>query len=178
LHFFHTRQDLPAFPAQRLSGEHVMYERILSGLQRQHKAMELLQSLLLEEFDLLVARDTEAVVHLEFSIHELLRQIASEKIQVIDLLNGQKARDYADSLAKDAQEAMLESLRTLDDLEQQCARQASQNTELSLSLLDQSRSLLNALHTQISPKTGDTYGRHGAMSNIRRPDAALLTGRL
>jgi dsDNA-binding SOS-regulon protein len=155
-----------------------MYEYIFSGLQRQHKAMELLQSLLLEEFELLVARDTEAVAHLEFSIHELLRQIASEKMQVIRLLNGQRARDYAQSLAEDARDAVLELLETLDGHEQRCARQASQNAELSLSLLDQSRALLNTLHAQIAPKPGDTYGKRGAMSNIRRPDAALLAGRL
>jgi len=155
-----------------------MYEHIHSGLQRQHKAMELLQSLLLEEFDLLVARDTEAIAHLEFSIHELLRQIASEKMLIIRLLNGQKARDYAGSLAEDARNAVLEFLKSLDAFEQRCARQASQNAELSLSLLDQSRALLSALHAQISPKSGDTYGKRGAMSSVRRPDAALLVGRL
>ena len=155
-----------------------MYEYIFSGLQRQHKAMELLKNLLLEEFDLLVARDTEAVAQLEFSIHELLRQIASEKMLIIRLLNGQKARDYAGSLAEDARGAVLELLDTLDGFEQCCARQAGQNAELSLSLLDQSRTLLTSLHTRIAPKTGDTYGKHGAMSSIRRPAAALLAGRL
>ena len=155
-----------------------MHEHILSGLQRQRKAMELLQSLLLEEFDLLVARDTEAIVHLEFSIHELLRQLASEKMQVIRLLNGQKASDYAETLAEDGRDAMLELLQTLDGFEQRCARQASQNTELSLGLLAQSRALFESLHARIAPKTGSTYGRRGAMSSIRRPEAALLAGRL
>ena len=155
-----------------------MYECLLSGLQRQHKALELLQSLLLEEFDLLVARDTEAVVHLEFSIHELLRQIASEKTQVMRLLDERKASDYAQSLDAGMGDAVLELLRTLDELEQRCARQATQNTELSLGLLDQSRALLNTLHRQISPKTGSTYGKRGAMRSIRRPEAALLVGRL
>ena len=156
----------------------MLYERIFSGLQRQQKAMELLQNLLLEEFDLLVARDTEAVAHLEFSIHELLRQIASEKMQVIRLLEGQKACDYATTLPEKAREAMLDLLRTLDGLEQHCARQATSNAELSLSLLDQSRALLNTLHARIFPKTGSTYGKHGAMNSSRRPEAALLAGRL
>ena len=155
-----------------------MFKYILSGLQRQHKAMELLQSLLLEEFDLLVARDTEAIAVLEFSIHELLRQIASEKAQVIQMLNGQKVRVYADSLAEDARDAVLALLETLDGFEQRCAHQATQNVELSFSLLDQSRALLNTLHAQIAPKTCSTYGKRGAMSIIRRPDAVLLAGRL
>jgi hypothetical protein len=98
-------------------------------------------------------------------------------MQVIGLLDGQKVRDYADSLAEDTREAVLELLQTLDDCEQRCARQASQNAELSLSLLDQSRALLNSLHTRISPRTGGTYGRRGAMSSIRRPEAAMLVGR-
>jgi dsDNA-binding SOS-regulon protein len=177
LHFLAARQDVPV-SAQRYFRRTVMHEHIFSGLQRQHRAMELLQSLLLEEFDLLVARDTEAIAQLEFSIHELLRQIAAEKMQVIRILDGQKARDYAQSLAEDARDAMLELLLTLDLLEQQCAKQATQNAELSLSLLEQSRALLNTLHAQISPKTGSTYGKRGAMGNIRRPDAALLEGRL
>jgi len=155
-----------------------MHELIPLALHRQQKAMELLQSLLVEEFDLLVARNAEAVVQLEFSIHELLRQIASEKIEVMRLLDGQKARDYAHTLAEDAREAMLDLLKSLDDCEQRCARQATQNTDLSLGLLDQSRALVNTLHAQISPKTGNTYGKRGAMRSIRRPDAALLEGRL
>ena len=155
-----------------------MQERILSGLQRQHKAVDLLQNLLLEEFDLLVARDADAVVQLEFSIHELLRQIASEKMLVIRLLDGQKAGDYAQTLPANARDAVLDLLKTLDVFEQRCARQAAQNTELSLGLLDQSRALLNTLHAQISPKTGNTYGKRGSMSSIRRPEAALLVGRL
>ena len=155
-----------------------MHEHIFSGLQRQHKAMELLLSLLLEEFDLLIARDTEAVVQQEFSIHELLRQIALEKMLVIRLLNGQRACDYDLSLAEDARDAVLQILETLDDLEQHCAKQASQNADLSLSLLDQSRALLTTLHAQIVPKNIDTYGKCGTMSSVRRPEAALLLGRL
>jgi hypothetical protein len=99
-------------------------------------------------------------------------------MQIIRLLNGQKARDYAETLAGDARDAVPTLLGTLDELEQRCARQASQNADLSLSLLDQSRTLLTTLHAQIAPKTGSTYGKHGAMSNIRRPEAALLVGRL
>ncbi|MDR2696688.1 MAG: flagellar protein FlgN [Deltaproteobacteria bacterium] len=153
-------------------------EQILSSLRRQHKAMELLRDLLLEEFDLLVARDTEAIVHLEFSLHELLRQIASEKTQVIQALDGQKVHAYAQTLDEETREAVLELLQTLDKLEQRCARQASQNAELSLGLLDQSRTLLNTLYARISPKTGSTYGKRGAMRSTRRPEAALLVGRL
>ena len=155
-----------------------MYEEIYSGIKRQQKAMELVRQLLLEEFDLLVLRDTEAIVHLEFSIHELLRQIATEKSCTINLLAGQSLRNYAGSLAHDDARLLLELYEQLDGLEQLCARQAARNTELSLALLDQSRLLLHGLHSRIVPKTADIYGKKGAMRAVRRPEAALLTGRL
>ncbi len=155
-----------------------MYEHIHACLSRQHKAMELLFSLLQEEFELLLARDTDAIVHLEFSIHELLRQMVTEKNAVIGLLAGTRVRDYAAALPEGQGMALLKILHGLDELEQRCARRASQNTELSLGLLDQSRDLLHTVHARITPKAGDTYGKRGAMARIRRPEAALLSGRL
>ena len=56
-----------------------MYDIILGNLDRQARALKLLSSLLEEEFSLLVSRDTNAIMAQEFSIHELLRQLAVEK---------------------------------------------------------------------------------------------------
>jgi hypothetical protein len=140
--------------------------------------MLLLRDLLREEFELLVARDTDAVVHLEFSVHELLRQLAAEKRLIIRLLNREKARAYAMRLPEKKGAPLLAVLRELDELEQACARNAAQNADLSLSLLDQSRLLLSTVHERLGFGTGDTYGRRGAMRSIRRPEAALLAGRL
>lgn len=75
-----------------------MYDIILGNLDRQARALKLLSSLLEEEFSLLVSRDTNAIMAQEFSIHELLRQLAVEKENTVRRLGGGKVRDYADLL--------------------------------------------------------------------------------
>lgn len=78
------------------------YSAILTA---QAKALNLLSSLQEEEFSLLVRRDTDAIMAQEFSIHELLRQIAVEKESTMRRLGGGKVRDYADLLEQsDAEE--------------------------------------------------------------------------
>ena len=59
-----------------------MVTGILANLARQKRAMELLVELLMEEFSLLAARDTAGITSLEFSIQELLRQIAGERLSL------------------------------------------------------------------------------------------------
>ena len=65
-----------------------MYDVILGNLDRQARALKLLSSLLEEEFSLLVKRDTDAIMAQEFSIHELLRQLAGEKESTLRRLGG------------------------------------------------------------------------------------------
>lgn len=151
-----------------------MFEIIRGSLDRQTKALVLLQDLLSEEFSLLVERNTDAIMSLEFSIHELLRQVAVEKETVIRSLGGGKVRDYAQMLP-DVQRAELESYWTsIDQLEQNSARQATLNTELSLGLLDQSETMLNYLHSHLAPPSQNTYGRRGRYAQSR-PEAALMS---
>lgn len=69
-----------------------MYNVILGNLDRQAKALNLLSSLQEEEFSLLVRRDTDAIMAQEFSIHELLRQIAVEKESTMRRLGGGKVQ--------------------------------------------------------------------------------------
>ena len=154
-----------------------MHALIHGNLSRQFKGFELLLTLLEEEFELLCARDTDAVVTLEFSIHELLRQIATERVSLKDTLQGTKLLAYADLLPdeEDAQE-IRRLYHLIDALEQRVSRQATHNTELSLALLDQSQALLSFLHDQITPKQTQCYGRGGKLSD-NRPGAALYSGR-
>ena len=56
-----------------------MFANIQDTLNRQDKALDLMKELLQEEFSLLMKRDTDAVMTIEFSIHELLRQLANGK---------------------------------------------------------------------------------------------------
>jgi hypothetical protein len=154
-----------------------MFERILGNLTRQFKALELLQSLLEEEFGLLQSRDTDAVTSLEFSIHQLLRQIALERIDLKKVMQETKLSEYAGMLPEEDGAAITRLYALIDSLEQRSARQASQNAELSLALLDQSQVLLSCLYEQITPRQQNTYGATGRYRE-ERPGAALISGRL
>ena len=153
------------------------YAQIHGNLVRQWKGFELLCSLLEEEFDLLRAGDTDAVSGLEFSIHELLRQLADERGAIKEAMQGTRLAEYADMLSLEQGEAIRALLQAIDKAEQRSARQASLNTELSLALLDQNHELMNFLHDQIMPRPQLVYGAKGTYREPR-PQAALVNGRL
>ena len=152
------------------------YEHIRGNLVRQHKGMELLVELLEEEFSLLREHKTEEVVALEFSIHELLRQLADERGEVKAIMQDTRLTEYADLLEPEQGEEIRTLAQSIDKAEQKAARQASHNTRLSLALLDQSQSLLEYLHDQVAPKAEIVYGAKGAYST-HRPGPALFNGR-
>lgn len=155
-----------------------MYSQILGNITRQAKALELLEALQMEEFDLLMARKADEISALEFSIHELLRQIAVEREDLKSSLQGVRLMEYADLLADDDDRKMIKHiLRVVDVAEQRCARQAEKNTALSLALLDQSHELMTFLHEQIAPKHELVYGAKGGYAT-HRPPASILSGRL
>lgn len=154
-----------------------MYQRIHDTLHRQQQGLRLLEQLLEEEYGLLQRRDIDAVVALEFSVHELVRQLAQEKALVIRLLDGGRVMDYAELLPVEQGDALRALYTTIDSCEQGASRQASLNAELSLALLDQSQRTMQELHKQLVPVSASTYGRRGAMDN-HRPQASLLSGRL
>lgn len=153
-----------------------MFDLIHGNLTRQFKGLELLHSLLEEEFELLFNRDTDAVATLEFSIHELLRQIAQERVDLKSTMQGTKLLEYANMLPDEDAQEVRRLYHLIDALEQRCSRQATHNTELSLALLDQSQSLLVFLHNQIAPKQTNCYGSSGRLRDDR-PSAALYSGR-
>ena len=154
-----------------------MYDLIQGNLTRQFKALELLKSLLEEEFGFLVERDTDSVSNLEFSIHELLRQIVVERVELKNTMQETKLLEYADMLPEDEGADVRKMFHLIDALEQHCSKQAARNAELSLALLDQSQALLVFLHEQISPRQENTYSARGRYRE-ERPSAALITGRL
>jgi hypothetical protein len=154
-----------------------MFDLIHGNLIRQFKGLELLGSLLEEEFELLRQRDTDSIATLEFSIHELLRQIAQERMNLKDTLQTTTLKDFAGILPEEQGVEVLRLYHLIDALEQSCSRQATYPTELSLALLDQSQSLLVQLHRQISPRLPNRYGAEGRMVTDR-PSAAIYSGRL
>lgn len=154
-----------------------MFTTIQNTLNRQDKALDLMKELLQEEFSLLMKRDTDAIMTIEFSIHELLRQLATEKESIIKALGGGRLKDYAEMLPADKKEIIISLWLSIDKKEQSCARQASMNTRLSLGLLDQSKELLNYLHERIVPPQRTSYSRRGTYTNQQHPQAAILSAR-
>lgn len=154
-----------------------MYQRIHDTLHRQQQGLRLLCELLEEEYGFLLRRDIDAVVALEFSVHELVRQLAQEKALIIRLLDGGKVMVYAELLPAEQGDALRALYNNIDDAEQSASRQASTNAELSLALLDQSQRTMQELHKQLVPVVTQTYGRRGAMGT-HRPQASIISGRL
>lgn len=158
-----------------------MQDLIAGALRRQARGLELLEKLQLEEFDLLLGLKVEEIGGLEFSIHELLRQMAAERACLARLLAGPRLQEYAASLDKEGRAEQAAELRGLyaevDKLEQRCARQGERNCSLSLALLDQSHDLMNALHGYIQPPQEPLYQAGGALRR-RRPEAVIFSGRL
>jgi hypothetical protein len=154
-----------------------MYDLIVGNLARQAKGLELLEQLQTEEFDLLASLKTEEVSSLEFSIHELLRQLAVERDEIRRTMQGTRLTEYADLLPEEHGEEVRRLSQSIDRAEQRCARQGEKNSTLSLALLDQSHLLMDTLYEQMVPKQPSVYGAKGAYA-AARPTAALINGRL
>ena len=154
-----------------------MYAKIHANLFRQLKGLELLHSLLEEEFACLLERNVEEISALEFSIHELMRQLLNERMEIKGIMNGVKVSEYADMLPAEDGEAVRGLLAELLEREQGCSRQAGLNSTLAFGLLDQGQELLDFLYSAAVPKQADTYGAKGGMQT-NKPRAALISGRL
>lgn len=154
-----------------------MFSRIIEALSRQSQALKVLNELLEEEYHLLIRRDTKAIVALEFSIHELIRQLAGEKNNLIKILGGGKLLHYAEMLPAEDSDSVRNLYSAIDAREQSCSRQASVNAEFSLLLLDQSQATFKELQKYATPKVTQTYGRKGSMQ-VLRPQASVYSGRL
>ncbi|MBQ7618127.1 MAG: flagellar export chaperone FlgN [Desulfovibrio sp.] len=154
-----------------------MYQLILASLSRQEKGLELLQTLLEQEYRLICQRKMDLVSHLEFSIQELIRQLVVEKEFVMERLCGTPLRTYAEGLSLPERTPLLETLLLLDDIEQKTSRQASRNSQLALALLDQNARSMQTLFDQALPQRTLVYGRKGAMQQVAE-QGALISGRL
>ena len=137
-----------------------MYEYIKRNLVRQDKGFQVLGMLLGEEFAQLRERDPQAVTATEFSIHELLRQLAVEREEVRELLGGDKLVKYAERLPKKTATELMGLAETVSRREQKSIRQAERNADLAFALLDQSKAMLTFLHDkvteQVTPKNTNT----------------------
>ena len=154
-----------------------MYAHIHGNLFRQLQGFKLLYSLLNEEFEGLTARHLDDVATLEFSIHELMRQLFVERQKLGKVMNGIRVSQYAEMLPEEQRMEIMELVRELDRVEQQCARQSTLNAELVFALLDQGQQLLDFMHSRIVPPKAGLYGTKGVVLHPR-PEAAVISGRL
>lgn len=160
-----------------------MLETIASNLNRQSKALALLLQLMQEEFSLLTSREPKDVTRVEFSIQELMGQILVERKAVKGMLHNMRLVEFLETAAvkhpaNAAKSTTIKALlQEIQELEQECARQAKKNSKLVLALMDQGEKLLHHLHEQIRPNKKDSYSKRGQYSS-QRPQASLIRGRL
>jgi hypothetical protein len=143
-----------------------MIERIKESLARQEKGLELLGQLLREEYSHLLNRNPQQVGGVEFSIQELLRQLAVEREGLgacVRVLGGQDARlsGLIESMSPLVAQTFRALLERIERSEQACAVQAGMNAETAIGLAEQNRDLVTFLQAEILPKSESTYSRNG-----------------
>lgn len=158
-----------------------MLSIIKGNLDRQAKGVLLLRTLLEEEFSLLKQGDAQCVTRIELSIQELMRQLMVERISLKSRVRSvnqgaKRLADLYEVMPAEAADFIRAKLRDIDNLEQECARQADRNRMLALAFHEQSTSMIKFIHDRIVPKNENTYSRRGRYAHIA-PQAALLSGR-
>ncbi|WP_022660952.1 flagellar export chaperone FlgN [Paucidesulfovibrio longus] len=160
-----------------------MLHRLKENLARQGKAMLLLHVLLEEEFSRLQDRDSRGVSPLELSIQELMRQLMRERedlsrtVGILSEGKARKVRELLPLLAAEDRAGIEAQLKTLDDDEQRCARQASRNQQLALALFEQSSKLLNYMHSKLKPTRVEGYSARGRYAS-KPGESRLVRGTL
>ncbi len=143
--------------------------------------MSLLAELQKEEFTHLKVLDPAQVAGVEFSIHELMRQIARERTGLRRIYatlapKATRLRDVLHLFSPQERERALALVAAIDRLEQACARRADQNYRLALGLYNQSRSSIEFIQNQIVPKK-TVYSAAGRFAKAAM-EPAILSGRL
>ena len=157
-----------------------MTRRILENISRQLQALKVLCFLQEEEFAHLKEFRPQAVGALEFSIQELMRQIASERAEVLWLMRAinpaaNRLRDLAETFGDEWDKASR-ILEDIDGLEQACAKQAEKSHALALALDQQSGGYLEFFREKLTP-TKLSYGPRGLFAKAK-PAPAMMRGAL
>jgi hypothetical protein len=157
-----------------------MIARILESLTRQERALTVLAQLLAEEFSLLAARDATGVTSLEFSIQELLRQLAVERgalgrIYPAVAPGAARLADVIDRFDAGARARALALLAAIERGEKRCSTLSSRNYQMALGLYDVTKSCLSHLQTRLVPKKA-VYGSRGRVG-AATPSPGRINGR-
>jgi hypothetical protein len=157
-----------------------MMERILSNLERQLRALELLAQLQKEEFSHLSNRNPGGVAIVEFSLQELLRQLGAERKSLFGLYAAMDpaAKRLSDLLGRfdPASRARAETVHAAIGLaEKRCAVQAGRNYDMALGLYDVVKNSMDSLQRLLIPKK-ETYGARGRVG-AAMPAPGRINGR-
>lgn len=157
-----------------------MSTRILESLARQERALELLAGLLAEEFSLLTKRDATGVTSLEFSIQELLRQLAVERGALQPLYDAlcPGAKRLVEVVAGFEPETRSRAeglLARIEAVEKRCSTLSSRNYQMALGLYDTTKSCLGHLQSKLVPKKA-VYGSKGRLG-AATPAPGRINGR-
>lgn len=155
-----------------------MFAQIYGNLHRQFKGLEILETLQKEEYTLLLTGNADGIGAVEFSIHELLRQLAVERDEILKVMQGTKLAEYSQMLPEEEAAKISAITEKIDAMEQRCAKQAERNTTFSLALMDKSQELLQYLYDQVQPKEYPVYGAKGGYTKSGRAQASIFTSRL
>lgn len=159
-----------------------MIRMIQENLSRQACALEMLSSLLEEEFSGLMNRKPQEVSILELSIQELMRQLAAERISLRGHISASfpgmaRVHEVMATLPEAEAAGLGELLQSIDRAEQLCAIQADKNRHFALGLYDQSLQLLQELHRSIEPGKSDVYSRRGRYAKTTQTQPTMVHGR-
>ncbi|XPV75216.1 MAG: flagellar export chaperone FlgN [Desulfovibrio sp.] len=160
-----------------------MINIIKANITRQEKGLLLMKMLLMEEFSRLEDRNPEGVTRIEFSLQELIRQLAAERASLRRLVPridpaAERLRDLYPILDEETVAYFKASLKSLDKMEQQCAVQAAKNQTMVRGLYETTTSMLDFLHNEIKPKPQNAYGANGKFIQKSENQPRLVRGRL
>lgn len=157
-------------------------KKIDENLNRQHKGLRRLLTLLSEEYEGLTRPDEADLASNQLAVQELLRQLAKEREELVELLpreapEGKKLEALLKGLPRSKQESLRTLVADLGRQEKLCSKQAARNADLSMALVEQSRTLIEYMQEQVTPAGSQVYGRRG-VRNTAKPDGSLVQGRL
>jgi hypothetical protein len=158
-----------------------MIERIKASLDRQERGLQLLQQLLQEEFSHLSSRSPQEIGGVEFSIQELLRQLATEREDLVRLVRAEDGQTrlsgLIDSMPPVVAHPLRAALERIVCAEQACSVQAGMNAEIAIGLAELNRDLITFLQAEILPKSESIYSRQGRWQK-EGAAPAMVRGRL
>jgi flagellar biosynthesis/type III secretory pathway chaperone len=166
-----------------------MFTRIQANMDRQAKALELLEELLEEEFSHLTGRNPQAISGIEMSIQKLIRHVAMERVELKRLASSvkpgtQNMRDFLANMDDRAGTPYRERLERIEAVEKRCAFKSERNSEMALGMLDQSKSMIQYIQDRVNETVNKakprTYGANARMGAYAGGASAgsILRGRL